>query len=167
MLLITGGAAVGLLLIASGGDGAFEHKGLARVEHSREDVFTWMSDPELRVQWIEGLSTSRSDALRVEKGARLREVVDQDGTRHERTIDVLEAEFGQIFAIRITEPGRTLEVHYRLSPNQSGKRTRVDYTLSGRFDAWWARVWEPFMTADLIEELEADLARLDERLRKA
>jgi len=167
MLLLAGVAAAVLLLVASGGDAAFEHKGIARVEHAKEDVFEWLSDPELRVQWVDGLTTSKTDAAEVEKGVTLREVVGEGADRHERTLEVLEAEFGSVFSVRITEPGRTLQVQYRLSPNQSGKRTRVDYVLSGQFEAWWARVWEPFLSADLIEELEADLERLNQHLRKA
>jgi len=160
-------ATVVILLCASGGDGVFEHKGLARVEHSKDDVFEWLCEPELRVQWIAGLSSSKSDALQVEKGSHLVEIVGGGADRRERKIEVLEAEPGLAVVLRITEPGRTFDVHYRLSPNQSSKRTRVDYTLSGHFDAWWARVLEPFMSARLVEELEADLARLDQKLRQA
>jgi len=167
MLLITGGATAGLLLLASGGDAHFEHKGIARVEQPQDDVFEWLSTPELRVQWIAGLSSSKSDAVEIQKGAKLREVVGGGAQRYERTLEVLEAEQGRVFTIRITEPGRTLQVEYRLSPNQSGRRTRVDYVLTGQYEAWWARVWEPFLSSDAIEEIEADLARLDERLRKA
>src|SRR5262245_38756221 len=94
MILVTCGAAAGLLLIASGGDATFEHKGIARVDHSQEDVFEWMRDPELRLQFIAGLSSCKTDAREVEKGATLREVIQDSSGRHDRTVEVLEAEYG-------------------------------------------------------------------------
>ena len=114
MLTIVVVATVGVLLVAGGGDGTFEHKGLARVEHPKEEVFEWLLDPALRVQYLKGLSSSKADMHRVEKGAHLVEIVGEGQDRHERRIEVLEAEAGSTVAMRITEPGRTLEVHYRL-----------------------------------------------------
>jgi uncharacterized protein YndB with AHSA1/START domain len=166
VLTVVALATVGVLLLASGGDGTFEHKGLARVEHSQEDVFEWLLDPTLRVQYVAGLSSSKADMHRVEKGAHLVEIVGEGQDQHERRIEVLEAVAGSTVAMRITEPGRTLEVHYRLSPNQSNKRTRVEYVLSGHFDAWWARVLEPFLSSRAIDELEADLLRLDQTIHR-
>lgn len=166
MLTIVLVATVGVLLVAGGGDGTFEHKGLARVEHPKEEVFEWLLDPTLRVQYLKGLSSSKADMHRVEKGAHLLEVVGKGSSTFERRIEVLEAEAGEVVALRITEPGRTIEVHYKLSPNQSGKRTRVDYVLSGHFDAWWARVLEPFLTSRAIDEVEADLHSLDQKLHR-
>jgi uncharacterized protein YndB with AHSA1/START domain len=166
VLTVVARATVGVLLLASGGDGTFEHKGLARVEHSQEDVFEWLLDPALRVQYVAGVSSSKADMHRVEKGAHLVEIVGEGQDRHERRIEVLEAEAGSTVAMRITEPGRTLEVHYRLMPNQSNKRTRVEYVLSGHFDAWWARVLEPFLSSRAIDDLESDLLRLDQTIHR-
>lgn len=166
LLSVVAAATVAVLLVASGGDGKFEHTGIARVGHAKEDVFEWLLDPELRVQYLEGVSSSKADMHRVEKGAHLVEEVSADGDRFQRRVEVLDAQAGSTVVLRISEPGHTFEVQFRLSPNQSAKRTRVDYVLSGHFDAWWARVLEPFLVSREVEKLEADLKRLDQTLHK-
>ncbi len=166
LLALVAIATVTILLVASGADGKFEHTGLARVEAPREDVFEWLSQPERRAAWGADVVSSKMDTLDVEVGSKLTEVLGGPAGQRTRKLEVLEVQFGTRYAVRISEPGRTFDVQFRLSANQSAKRTRVDFQITGRFDAWWARVLEPFLTARLVKEIEADLARLDESLRK-
>ena len=44
-------ATIAVLLAASGGDGKFEHKGLTRVEHPKEEVFEFLSRVENLPEW--------------------------------------------------------------------------------------------------------------------
>jgi uncharacterized protein YndB with AHSA1/START domain len=167
LLTVVAVATVAILLMASGGDAAFTLEGLTRIDHPRDDVYEELSEPAERLKWMQGLTECRSDTARIAVGTTLKETIQDAQGRHQRTVEVLEAEPGEVFAVRILEPGRQLEVRYHLAPHQSTHRTRVDFKVSGHFDAWWARVLEPFMSSDVGKEIEADLARLGEHLRSA
>ena len=159
-------ATIGLLLIAGGGDGEFTGTSIARVEQPKDLVFEWLGQPDLRERWVEGLSESKGSGARdVEVGQKMTETVGLGADQRRVTVEVLEAEYGEQLTLRFTEPGRTMDVSYKLSPNQSAKRTRVDVTVTGKLDGWWPRLIEPILAGRITTHLDDDLVRLDERMR--
>jgi uncharacterized protein YndB with AHSA1/START domain len=165
MIPLLGTAA--LLLVAGGGDGEFEDTGIVTIDHPQDLVFEWLTKPEHRKEWIEGLTSSRCDARDVEAGATLKEVVDEGDGPQDRTVEVLQAEYGALVKLRVTEPGRVYEVSYALSVHRSSRRTRIDVSTKGTLEGWWARLVEPILSARIEERIEADLVRLAEKLRGA
>ena len=165
LLTIPALLSVGLLWIAGGGDGVYHHEGILRFDQAPQTVYEWLTEPEHRVEWVDGLASSACDRRAIEPGAVLREVVrDADG-RRERDVEVLAAEDGRAFGYAWREPGRTVEVRIQVGVLNSGRKTRLDYQATCSYDAWWARIAEPILGARFIRDLEADFSRLDAAMR--
>ena len=160
-------ATAALLLIAGGGDGVFEEKGIARVDQPKDLVFEWLSEPQHRTKWVHELTSSKTASRSVEKGSKLAEVVGYGSKSSKVEVEVLEAEYGELLALRLTEPGRVVEIRYQLSPHQSARRTRIDVTTSGKLDGWWRKLLEPILAGRITERVDEDLVRLGEAIRGA
>jgi uncharacterized protein YndB with AHSA1/START domain len=158
---------VGLLLIAGKGDGEFRQEGITRIDQPKDLVFEWLSEPEHRKEWVEGLFSSRLHGTQVEAGAKLDEVLADGSNRSNVKVEVLTADYGELLVLRFTEPGRVVEVRYALAPHLSTRRTRIDLTVSGQLDGWWAGLMEPVLAGRILDRVEEDLARLAEKIRGA
>lgn len=157
---------VGLLLAAGGGDGVFENAGIARINHPRDLVFEWLTLPEHRTKWVPGLESCKTEDLHVEPGTTFREIVKgENGSRVERTVEVVTADYGELVVLRFTEPGRVVSVEYKLSVHQSARKTRIDLTTSGSLEGWWAKLTEAFASSDIQEAAEAELDILATKIR--
>ncbi len=153
----------GLLTMAGGGDGLWKHTGIVTVSAPPDVVFEWLTNPERRKTWIEGMTESRSSSPgRLEKGSRLEETLRLDGKLQVRTVEITEFEEGTVFAYTTTVEGAVVELRYLVGNNMSGRKSRIDYTCSVQFPGVLARVIEPILGHGELGRMEADFARLQQ-----
>ena len=151
----------GVLTVAGGGDGLWEHEGLIQIRAPRSRVFQLLSDPEMRKEWVPNLVDSKAEPSGwLKQGSRLFEVVEVDGERHERILEITEFKEGSVFAYRTTEEGVEVELRYEVSDFLSGKRSQIKYTCRAQFPGRVAVVIEPILGHRRLSRMKVSFGRL-------
>ncbi len=159
-LLGLGAAACAVLLaLAGGGDGRWEHDGVLVINRPKAMVYEWLTEGDLREQWVPNVEKSR-EPDELEKGARIEETLVIDGRRVERSLEITEHELEELVAFKWREGDDEMSLQVRLSAHTTGKRTRVEYTCTAQYAAWWAIVLEPVLGWSTNDELEASFDAL-------
>ena len=160
VIVLLAGLLTAGLVVVGGGDGHWEHEGIARFPSRSGDVFDWLTGPSYRVKWIDGLVKSQGPAGGVVPGARIAEVIEIDGVRHARVLEVTEVDYGRVFAYRTTCDGVDYEVRYELSALNTARKTRVDFGVTAEYHGFWRKLIEPVLTHALRGRLDRDLDTL-------
>lgn len=152
----------GILTVAGGGDGVWQHEGLRTVPAPNVRVFELLTDPDQRELWVEGLVDSRLESGRyVEQGSRLHETLEIDGVRRQRVLEAALCDEPKSLTWRSVEDGVAIEISYRMAAHLTGKQTKLETTCKATFPGWWARIGEPLLGGALLERFESDLDRLE------
>ena len=159
-------AAAGLVAVG-GADGTWKHEGIHRVPHSREDIFEWLSTPDRREQWIEGLRSSKESLQGVREGAVIHEQIEVDGVRYDRDVRITAYEPYDRFAYETSWDGVDYAVTYQLAPNRTQRKSVVNFTCEVQYHGFWRKLIEPVLAAPVRERLYSDLDRLSEALTNA
>lgn len=152
------------LVAVGGGDGRWEHEGIHRLNFPPQDVFEWVSEPQHRPRWIEGLRTSEEPIEGLQAGAVIVEKFEVDGVRHERRLEITDIEYGKRFAYTTTWDGVDYGLTYEFAPLHSAKKTKIDFTATVQYHGFWPRLMEPVLAGAVREQLYADLERLTSEL---
>ena len=163
LVILLGLMTVGLV-VAGGGDGHWEDKRIARVPTRQQFVFDWLVDPEHRVKWIEGLQESHNPEHRMRKGSRLREVIEIEGERYERTLEVTELVQDKVFAYSTSYGDVDYTIRYELSPLNTARKTRLEVTVTAQYHGLWRKLFEPVLARTLDVRIDQDLETLATKL---
>jgi hypothetical protein len=164
-------AILGLLALSTAGlwlYGRREDAGVVRasttIERSPQDVWTWLTEGERMVAWIDWLREVRplepGDGDGV--GARDVFVLHDPTTRRDQEIEVTtrtSRKFERIDLDLVAAEDLDGTVRYALT-DLGDRRTRLDYEGTFRFRRWFARLTEPLVTPQSRAQLTADLTRL-------
>jgi hypothetical protein len=160
-------------LLAAGGAGVWlygrrEDAGVVRastvIERSAPDVWTWLTEGERLVAWIDWLREVRALETGDGEGVGAKDVfvLHDPTTQREQQIEVTtrtSRKFERIDLDLAAADGLDGTVRYALT-DLGERRTRLDYEGTFRFRRWFARWAEPFVTPQTRLQLAADLARL-------
>lgn len=116
-------------------------------------LFPYLLEPELRLQWVDGLVESTPEG-----DGRYREVVKGMGRRLEIAAEVVEVDEPRVLVVRMD--GREFEGTLRNELAEEDGATRVTITLEPRFKSFAARLGAPIALRALGDSLEKSLARL-------
>lgn len=155
-------AASGVLVIVGRADGEFEYEGMIRINHPYPSTFEFVTNPAKRKLWVPGvkdsakIGTGQMDTA----GTRFRESVTVDGVTTERIYEVKAFTYGQKFVITTSDPDCDWEVTYTFGAHQTGRKTRLGFTLRAQYDHWFDKLIEPIRGAGLKKLVRGDVEHL-------
>lgn len=134
----------------------------AAVEIARppETVFPWLVEPELRLQWVDGLE--RSD--RTGDGT-YHEVFQQAGIHTHVDVEVRRLEPPRTIELHVTSRHFDATAHTEVAP--AGHGTRVESTIDADYKGFMLRAAAPVITRQAQASLERSLAKLKELVESA
>jgi uncharacterized protein YndB with AHSA1/START domain len=141
------------------------HQAETAINETPEQVFKYLTQPELLTQWIGGLveSTPVGDG-RLVVGARSREVIEDNGRRFTLDSEVVGLEPGRLLAVSLT--GDMFDITSRYQLELAGATTRVQHTMETRYRGI-TRLFAPFLRGAVQRKVETDLARLKKVVEKS
>jgi uncharacterized protein YndB with AHSA1/START domain len=136
----------------------------AVVPAESDEVFRYLTDPDLLPRWIDGLRESRPVGDGVTRvGARSIEVVEARGKMVEMTSEVTVLDPGRALGVRITYPGAgDTDMVYELTPVARGTELRL--TVTPRYRGV-ARLVVRLMQSSMRKQLQGNLDRLVQVVR--
>lgn len=123
-----------------------------------EEVFGYLTQPELLKLWISGLTASEpltNDGVR--PGARSREIVVENGRRVEMESEILEVTPGRSLSVRLTGEGMVVVADYALG--SEGGKTLVTLTQVARYGGAF-RLAAPFLDGLVERQLASNFETL-------
>jgi carbon monoxide dehydrogenase subunit G len=134
----------------------------ATVEIARppEVVFPWLVEPELRLQWVDGLERSERTG-----DGRYREVFNQAGIRTAVDVQVRRLEPPRVVEIRVTS--KHFDADAYTEARSTGAGTRVESTIDAAYKSLMLRAAAPVITRQTQSSLERSLATLKELVESA
>lgn len=162
LALLTALLGAGGMWIVGGGDGHFEHEGIQRISRPGEQVFKWMTKPDLRRQWVGGLvATTKNTPGDIDAGTKLVEEYDTGDGRARHKIEVTGYELDKLYSYKVTSDDYELDVTYRLGALHTGKKSRVDYRMEIQLTGgWFDNLLEPILANRVLAKIEGDLEAL-------
>ena len=153
----------GGLWVVGGGDAYFEHEGIHRIAKPADEVFKWMTKPDLRRQWVSDLvGTKKNTPGGLDTGTKFTEEFDFGDGRTSQRVQVTGFEPDSLYAVKTTTEDYVLEVTYKFGALHTGKKTRVDFRIEVQFEGGWSKLFEPILAHRLRSRIEDDLEALRE-----
>jgi hypothetical protein len=154
-------AGAGMLVVIGGGDGEVTHEGILRIAHPYPSTFDVMSDPKKRMYWVPGITSSvKEGAGEMDVGSRIREVLEIDGVRTERVFEVKVYIPGKKLSLATTGVLCDYEVTYSFGSHQTGRKTKLSYTLRAQYHERFDKLIEPIRAADLRKRVRGEVDAL-------
>ncbi len=151
----------GVLYLWGGGDGVFTDEGAEVVGAPAERVFLSLLDPDDRKRWVEGASDCRRQDFGAWKvGSELLETLEREGRTLERTLRVVEIQEGKSVAFETEEDGIAIRYRYQLGAHNTGRSSRVLFSIEARYHGFWNELLEPLRGGALFERTRRELAVL-------
>lgn len=130
------------------------------ISRPRDVVFPWLVEPELRLQWVDGLVESEQTG----EGT-FREVFSQAGVRTTVEVVVRRLEPPRIVEIRVTSKHFHADAYTEAKPTDAG--TRVESTIDAEYTGLLLRAAAPVITHQAQASLDRSMARLKELVESA
>jgi len=162
LALPIGAALTVLLVLGQTGDHG-RHETSMTVGRMPEDVFAWISRPELERRWRRDLtSTDAPEQGAFQVGQRWSEVVTRDGEEIRLLAELEEIVPGQRLVVERTGPGFKKRVTFVLA--EEGKSTVLHYTCTTERESFFARLFAPLTAPGDASRQDEDLSRLRAQL---
>ena len=160
--LPAGAALLVLLVLGQSGDHA-RHESTMLVGRTQEDVFSWITRPELERRWRRDLSsTDAPEQGPPQVGHRWREVITRDGEEIPIQAELVEIVPGERLVVKRTGPGFTKRVTFALG--REGKSTSLHYVCETERESFFARLIAPLTAPGDEARQDEDLSRLRAQL---
>ena len=130
------------------------------IEAPREDVFRWLTEPELMQQWIDGLLEFEPRDPGPALGSRSRQVMRIKGRNFELDSEITAFEPPEGLDVRIDHKGFESTSRYRVE--ESDGVSRVTATIETSYKLFANRLLAGLVTREAQKKLVGDLARLME-----
>jgi len=154
-------ASAGMLAVVGGADGEYEHEGVFRITHPYPSTFDVMAEPKKRMYWVPGItSCEKQGAGELDVGSSFREIVMIDGERTQRVFAVKAYTQSKRLTLATTDELCDYEVMYNFGSHQTGRKTRLTYTLRAKYHHWFNKLIEPIRGAALKQRVRAELEAL-------
>lgn len=138
----------------------YRHSVEVTVNRPAERVYPYLTDPELKKQWVGGLQEMvpmNPRGLKV--GAKARQVMELDGNHYEVEQEIVDLTPNQRFALALSHPALSAAGTYELFDDGDG-HTRLTYTENLVLRDLWLRVMAPAVRRSNLNKLRTDLQRL-------
>jgi uncharacterized protein YndB with AHSA1/START domain len=158
ILLLTGLAVVlgGLWIV---GGRRLESSAEILINAPPAHVFSWLVDPDRRVQWVTGLSSASVAGQQPDGTVESYQSVFRKGTRDEAVEEqVRQLEPGKFFSLTRQSGGVHTVVVYRLSEREHGTRLRCEWVESAANP--FSRLLFAVREVPSAEQIDAELKRL-------
>jgi len=155
---------VALLGLWLAGGGVHEQTTTVRINAPREEVFRHLTEPELLVQWMDGVEKIEPlDDLGHTPGARSRVTIEVDGGKVELDDELVEYNQPERLAVKLTSP--YFEVHNTYQLTEEDGVTTVHQTMEAEYHGA-VRMVAPFVGDATQKQLDGDIARLKKMVEK-
>ncbi|UUO06144.1 SRPBCC family protein [Blastopirellula sp. J2-11] len=151
---------VGVLWIVGGQ--TVHYRAHVRILASPEKIFPYLTEPDLLMQWMEGVVEIKplTDEGH-QAGAKAVAVMERNGDRFEMESEVLKTVPNKELKVRLQNKMFDLVNDYQLKSN--GGETDVSIDMEAKF-LGWARITAPLIGGAIESKLEADFNQLREKV---
>lgn len=151
----------GVLFVWGGYDGRFDDEGTIVIDGSNDQVFRLLLEPEHRTRWVEGVSDSKRVGFGGwERGSRLTETLERGALPLERSLSVVELVEGRSLVLETEEEGVPIRYRYELKAHNTGRESRVLYTVEAQYEGFWPKLLEPLIGGKLFARTKRELETL-------